>query len=1024
MRIGFFRATIWSSMDKDARLKVFALGLPEVEWAGQYLALFRRQVRALLFRLAVRRQPVSRSELCFLFWPDIAESRARRNLTRVLSQLRRELPTPELLIVSRERVGLEHERVWSDSVAFEHLCSIADGPHRLEVLQEAVTLYRGPYLSGFSVPDSVEFDAWVTSEARTFERQYLDALAALVDEHSTRGDLDAAIACARLYLEIDELAEEMHRLIIGCYAAKGDRTAAVRQFERCTAVLERELGVGPLPETRAVYDAALVDRFPLDASPMSTSSWRAGSRWDVPLIGRQDALRHLERAADRARSGQGSVVLISGDSGIGKSRLMHEFSARPSVEVLVMMGSCHPGAKRLPYHPIIDALRAHLASQGATLDVADVWLAEASRLFPELRTLYPEIPQPMPGEPNEARSRLFEALCQLIGGLPGGRRFVLLCLDDLQWADNATLDWLLYLGSQLRTKPMLLVGTVRSEESETINRLRRSLKQLGVVSEVSLKGLNLSDVQQLLRFGLNLDLEDSPLPERLWRATGGNPFFLIETVQAFIEPNRPVQELRDLVHLPLPDTVRDAINARLARLSPVARQIIEAGAVLESHFSFELLAMTAGRTEPETLDGLDELLIRRLISEEPHGFRFHHEIIETVVYQGLKHWRRNLLHRRAAQALQVMHSSDYVALARHFELAGQPGQAAAATLEAAQSARAVFAHKEARAFFDRALELLVRRSASLEEELSIASNYRLQLQAYHGRGWAFRLLGDMEAYERDTQKVARLAERLGDARTLAHLRWREAYAHRWFCRYENARIAAYEGVHLAQSVGDTFVEALCQRELGMVLRATGAYGRARLALTTALELFTELDRVVYQIHSLTNLATLRRFQRDYKTAKEAARQALLLCEQAGLALERRLPLGDLGAAEAGQGNHALARTYLEESLEIARRIADRTQEIFCLGHLGWSYLCADQVVLAVPRLKDALSLAERVNSCAERSWLHAGLAEAYRLQGGRDSRRRAIAHALQALEIAETVTRAHDVEQARAILAKIESSDA
>ena len=181
--------------------------------------------------------------------------------------------------------------------------------------------------------------------------------------------------------------------------------------------------------------------------------------------------------------------------------------------------------------------------------------------------------------------------------------------------------------------------------------------------------------------------------------------------------------------------------------------------------------------------------------------------------------------------------------------------------------------------------------------------------------------------------------------------------------------------------------------------------------------------VVYQIHVLTNLSTLYRFKGENGKAKEPAQQALLLCEQAGLALERRLPLGDLGAAEAALGNRHAARAYLEEGLEIARHIADRTQEIFCLGHLGWLDVASGKPASALLHLQEALAIGEQVDSRTEQSWLHSGLAEAYRLLDGRDPCQQALTHAQKALELAQTTGRVHDANLACSILNQLQPRD-
>jgi len=335
-------------------------------------------------------------------------------------------------------------------------------------------------------------------EGRIWECLYLKALAALVEIWTAQGRLDKAIACAQRYLETDDLAEDMHRCLIRLYAATDNRSAALRQFERCAAALERELGVSPLPETRAAYQAVL-ESWPLQRSTAGPA-WATLPGLDVPLVGRDGALRRLEQAYARARAGRGGVVLISGEAGIGKSRLMQDFANHLRTQALVLAGAGQPGAQP-PYNPIAQALRAAVVNdlRPWTSELSEVWLAEVSRLLPELRTLHPHLPSPMTVEPDEARARLFEALCRFTLALASGPHPVLLCLDDLHWADGATLEWLAYLGRCLSGNRLLVIGTYRSEEAGAVAELRHPLSRLGILSELRLKGLNADAVLTLLR---------------------------------------------------------------------------------------------------------------------------------------------------------------------------------------------------------------------------------------------------------------------------------------------------------------------------------------------------------------------------------------------------------------------------------------------------------------------------------------------------------------------------------------------
>jgi DNA-binding SARP family transcriptional activator len=993
------------------------LGPPGAWWGDQSLSLSRRQVRALLYCLAADRRSMPRERLCFLFWPDTPESISRRKLTNLLSHLRHALPAPGVLVSEGERIWLDSECTWSDTVAFDQLCTQAGA------LEQAVGLYRGPFLDGFSLPDSPEFEMWAALERQALERLYLDALAALIEEHSSCQDYDAAIACARSYLAVDELAEDIHRRLIELLGAAGDRASALRQFEHCTAILERELGVGPLPETQAVYQAILTTQPLPTAVPDSTPTWATLPSVRASLVGRRAALQELDGAFRQAKAGRGGMVLISGELGIGKSRLMQEFASRLQGEGLLLVGTGYRDTQTTPYQPIVEALRPALRMGYSRLDVPCWSLAEASQILPELRTLYPDLTPPPAGRDTQVRSRLFEALCNLTLALAAGPQPLLLCLDDLHWADSTTLDWLSYLGRRIGEARLLIVGSYRIEEVDAIAELWHSLTRQGNLTELKLSGLDQAAVLQLIRnlHGAKPVRGDRAAATYLTEVTGGNPFFLLETLRALAESGLPMETLSKLEDLPLPDTIAEVVETRVRRLSSKAQQILEAGSVLGQVFAFDLIHRTAGRREMETIDALDELVARHLLMEQIAEYRFCHELIQMAVYRGLSYWRRRVLHRRAGETLEQLQPGHAAALAHHFAQAEEPGRAAVYALQAGRVAKNVFAHVEARGHFDQALALLQQEAAQLQEPGALAANQALQVEAFYERGWALRLLGDMEAYARDLQAVVRLVESLGDQRSLAHLRWREAYTHRWFCRYPQARRSAEDGLRLSRQEGDPLLEAQCWREIGMAARETGDYEAAQAALERALAIFTDLGEVVYQVHTLGNLATLHWYLGEYAASMDLAWQALDICDEAELPLQRRLPLGDLGAAAAALGDLDLASRCLKESLSIAQEIADRTQEILCLLHLGWLGIRQKQPAEALQHLQAGLDLAEQVDSCTEHGWLFCGLAEAYRLKGEPGE---AVAHAQRALKMARATGRPYDESLACRILNRLKQGRA
>ncbi len=243
-------------------LSIRLLGPPDVRCDGQPLTVRRRLVRALLYYLAAQRVPVPRDRLAFLLAPDRSQREAARHLSHLLSWLRAELgPCGACCLWADTTHVALNEHTWVDLATFERgtapLLSGSSPSDRatLEGAERALALYRGEFLSGVTLPHHAEYEGWVLLERERLARRFVDALARLAEGWAQQGAFDRAILHAQRALEVNPLREDLHRLLMQLYAATGRRTDALLQYERCVVALEKELGVDPLPETQAVYQA-------------------------------------------------------------------------------------------------------------------------------------------------------------------------------------------------------------------------------------------------------------------------------------------------------------------------------------------------------------------------------------------------------------------------------------------------------------------------------------------------------------------------------------------------------------------------------------------------------------------------------------------------------------------------------------------------------------------------------------------------------------------------------------------------
>ncbi|MBM4467124.1 MAG: tetratricopeptide repeat protein, partial [Chloroflexi bacterium] len=606
-------------------------------------------------------------------------------------------------------------------------------------------------------------------------------------------------------------------------------------------------------------------------------------------------------------------------------------------------------------------------------------------------------PPPLPAEPDEARSRLFEALCQIVLGLAtsplllflrsaqdfGTPAPLLLCLDDLHWADGATLDWLAYLGRHVRDSrggpggcPLLLIASYRSEEADAMAKLRQGLARLGVLSELKLAGLDAAAILQLLRHLTPSPLHP-PLPllqgegeggrggegevalaERLQRATGGNPFFLLETLRVLIESGQPLEKLVSLADLPLPDTVRQAVEARLARLSPVARQVLEAGAVMGPTLRFDLVRLTAGRRELETMDSLDELVARQLLMEQEADYRFHHDLTQRVVEAGLSPMRRQLLHRRAGRALEHLEPDAVAALVRHFEAGGEVEKALHYHGLAAQKAEALFAWREAEEHQSRTLALLDRLDPECTQPDCLAKRGQVLVARAHQRYLQGRLA------ERDADLVAltTLAEASGDEDLrLQALIHRTRYLN-LDAQYEKAIATAEEGLALTDRLHDEPARSRLLAQIGFAHYFLGQPQAALTALESALAVAGE-EASPDMRGRITHILGYVYFHLGNYARSLAYQQEAYACHQQTGDHNRVAWDGlDIGAVHLEMGHFAEAWQYLTEGLALARRIGTRPAEAYGVTLLGCWELHHGDYTAAAARFQQALSMQQELHS--------------------------------------------------------------
>lgn len=625
-----------------APLTIRLFGAPEVEVYGHPLALNNRKAQALLFYLAVTGLPHTRSHLATLLWSEFPTDNARRSLRATLFQLRRALQPAglgQVIADEGERLYLDPACAACDVTRFRSL--VAEKSE--SALMEAVALYRGPFLEGFSLPNTPPFDEWLRVEDESLRQAYLNALKRLVSEARAEENWDRALGYLQRLVQADALAEDAQQQLIGLYLKTRAAGQALRQYQQFESELQEKLGLAPAPETRRLFQEAVRLQQALPAAKPGRASGLSGrSQPALPFVGRDSLLARLLSISQKVKAGRGSTVLLQGDGGIGKTRLLNEFLIRLSAEAqpwLVLQGACSPFDDLISYGPFLEAFQ-----ETALGDLTEQLLA------PKMDA---------PAARDQFVYRILQTLRRLSHNAP-----LVLAIDDLQWANSSTLNLFGLLATRLHLLPLLLIGT--SQQLESIPALQRLVtleRRRGQLELLTLPPLTEEAVIDLLG-GLTISPADIPtLAKWLQERSDGNPFTLEEMVaqlradailtlvgdQWRLDPGR---WLRWRATYTLPETTYDLVSWRLSHLSQDAASLLEVLAVAGQPLPFALLVSLLDRTVEQLLPVIDDLLMRRLLVEtgdEMYGLS-HYLLRETLLHR-LSRVRRRLIHRQLAQAL-------------------------------------------------------------------------------------------------------------------------------------------------------------------------------------------------------------------------------------------------------------------------------------------------------------------------------------------------------------------------------------
>jgi anti-anti-sigma factor len=628
-----------------------------------------------------------------------------------------------------------------------------------------------------------------------------------------------------------------------------------------------------------------------------------------PLFGRAEPLAALQAWWREAEAGHGQLVFITGEPGVGKTRLAEEMAARAGAAV-TLTGHCQAGQDN-PYRPFGEALHAYFGTVPPELFDGDAraLVANFASLVPELHRLLPDLPEPPALEPEHEQLRLIASLTQFLRFATRLRPWLLI-LEDLQWADQSSLDLLQYVGRHLPEMALCVVGIYRDSEVGPDHPLQTVLQQLASAPgyrRLAAARLGEAAVADILRQVWDPTVPDA-LVREIFRRTEGNPLFVSEVAKG-LEDDGLVMMYGQRWHYPaaeavrLPGSVHEAVEGRIHFLNPLTRDVLSAAAVLGPAFRFADLVALSGLSEWAVLEHLHLALERQLVQEVAgdNTLRFSHAEIHAVIYDDLGPLRRRRLHLRAGEVVErrLEHGDEglTVELARHFVAAREPERGYRYSLAAARAAKRANANAAALHWYEQAAELCDQGVSD-----GVRASDACLLPVLQERGEALVQLGRWEEADMMLTQALRLAESLGDPRSAAHV----------------------------------------QIVRGRLARWQGQLAEATTRLDQAESIFTELDDEPGLGQIYHEKGTVRAHQGDRPASRQLFERSLAIRRQfADMPMIARL-LNNLGIIEVRAGDFESGESRYRESLQISRDLGDNWHESVVLSNLGQLLNLAEQ----------------------------------------------------------------------------------
>jgi DNA-binding SARP family transcriptional activator len=956
------------------------------EWGGQ-------KTRSLLkLLLAHPGRTFSRDEILDALWPGIPPEAAEKSLRVTISLLRKVLEpnlkrgSDSCYVLSR-RPGYtfdRHSDCRVDAWEYEERRKRAETAQKVGQLEEAIAGYRAALdlVRGEFLAEE-PYEDWAVEARVGWRERHLGALSNLSECLALKGRYTEAVEVCERALEADGYREELHRRLMLYHYCSGEQGLALKAYRRYAKLLKEELGVAPSPELARLKagiearDVPGVDegrrRYPRPRRPLRFPY----SLGRTHFVGREREYALLAERLREAAEGSGGVVAVEGEAGVGKTRLVEEFLGyAKSRGALMLAGRCYERELGPPLEPITEAL----GPSPATAETAPGMLLPAEK----------ELGYPREAEPYDG-TRAYRALTRELVRRSRGHEALVLFVDDVQWADPATLGFLSFSAKRIPGERILLVVSYRREDAPALSGWLDHLAERRVVAALSLDRLSSRDTTELLERMASRGFDGLPtLADFLYRESEGNPFYAVEYLRWLIESGAvEVDARRRLSSLKserlregiLPSGVRSLVRARLGRMDDEARDLVELAAVIGRTFDLGLLCKAAARGEDRAFGTIEPLVNSGLVvGVLGNTYHFFHDKLRQALYEGIGDPRRRTLHLRVAETLEK-EDGGAAELAHHYLRAEAWRPALESLMSAARAAEEGYAWDAALKSYVRALEIV--------GELPDPDERRFEILASQER--LFEHMDRREERAEAVRGMSGLASRLGDGARIAEVHVRRIGVLAALSDPAGAEEAGRAAVSAFRELEDGAGEARAHREMGYVYWMNGDAVASLEANFRALRLNREFGDRRSEAGDVGNIAEVYRGMGNYDEALRWAQEAVGIYRELGDKLGEAMRLATVAQIHRERGDLETALRLVLETLRLYAMLGTKNLLVAQHSACGTLYLTIGNPHEALKHFRSAFRFSREIGYARDEGYSlmsvgvsleqiedHAGAAKAYR----------------------------------------------